>query len=48
MGRLDFGVLAAGDGVPDAWELADGFAAAVAELRALASPWLAASAGGGT
>ena len=36
MGRLDFGVLAAGSGVPDPWALADGFAAAVAELRAFA------------
>ena len=36
MGRLDFGVIAARDTVPDVWDLADGFAAAVAELRALA------------
>jgi hypothetical protein len=36
MGRLDFGVLAAGDAVPDVWDLADGFAAAVDELRAIA------------
>jgi WS/DGAT/MGAT family acyltransferase len=35
MGRLDFGVLA-GDAVPDVWDLADGFAAAVEELRAIA------------
>jgi WS/DGAT/MGAT family acyltransferase len=36
MGRLDFGVLASGSGMPDPWALADGFAAAVEELRALA------------
>jgi diacylglycerol O-acyltransferase len=36
MGRLDFGVLAARDTVPDVWDLADGFGAAVAELRAIA------------
>jgi hypothetical protein len=36
MGRLDFGVIAAADTVPDVWDLADGFAAAVAELRAIA------------
>jgi WS/DGAT/MGAT family acyltransferase len=36
MGRLDFGVIAARDTVPDVWDLADGFAAAVAELRAIA------------
>jgi WS/DGAT/MGAT family acyltransferase len=36
MGRLDFGVLAARDPVPDIWDLADGFAIAVAELRAIA------------
>lgn len=36
MGRLDFGVLSAGDDAPDPWELADGFGAAVAELRAIA------------
>ena len=37
MGRLDFGVLAAGSGMPDPWALADGFAAAVEELRAIAA-----------
>jgi hypothetical protein len=36
MGRLDFGVIAAADTVPDVWDLADGFAAAVTELRAIA------------
>jgi hypothetical protein len=35
MGRLDFGVLAAGDAV-DVWELAAGFTRAVEELRAIA------------
>jgi hypothetical protein len=47
MGRLDFGVLAAGEGVPDPWALADGFAAAVAELRTLAAPRSVARAAGG-
>ena len=32
MGRLDIGVLACREGVPDVWEIADGFAQAVAEL----------------
>jgi len=36
MGRLDFGVIGARDTVPDVWDLADGFAAAVEELRAIA------------
>ena len=35
MGRLDFGVLAAGEST-DVWEIADGFAAAVEELRRIA------------
>jgi WS/DGAT/MGAT family acyltransferase len=35
MGRLDFGVLAAGDGV-DVWDLAGGFTRAVEELRKIA------------
>lgn len=35
MGRLDFGVLAAGDGA-DVWDLAGGFGRAVEELRKLA------------
>jgi WS/DGAT/MGAT family acyltransferase len=47
MGRLDFGVLAAGDAVPDVWDLADGFAAAVDELRALAERPGAIGATGG-
>lgn len=33
MGRLDFGVMACRDTVPDAWDIADGFAQAVAELE---------------
>jgi len=32
MGRLDIGVLACRESVPDVWEIADGFARAVAEL----------------
>ncbi len=36
MGRLDFGVVAARDTVPDVWDLAEGFGAAVTELRVLA------------
>ena len=47
MGRLDFGVLAAGDAVPDVWDLADGFAAAVEELRAIAEQRGAIGAAGG-
>jgi WS/DGAT/MGAT family acyltransferase len=43
MGRLDFGVLAAGEGV-DVWELAEGFAVAVAELREVAERELACRA----
>lgn len=33
MGRLDVGVLTCREVVPDPWEIADGFADAVAELR---------------
>jgi len=47
MGRLDFGVLAARDTVPDVWGLADGFGAAVAELRAIAEQRSALGAAGG-
>jgi WS/DGAT/MGAT family acyltransferase len=47
MGRLDFGVLAAGDTVPGVWDLADGFAAAVEELRAIAEQRGAIGAAGG-
>jgi hypothetical protein len=47
MGRLDFGVLAAADGVPDVWDLADGFAAAVEELRVIAEQRVAIGATGG-
>jgi WS/DGAT/MGAT family acyltransferase len=36
MGNMDFGVIACGDTVPDVWEIADGFGAAVTELRKLA------------
>jgi WS/DGAT/MGAT family acyltransferase len=36
MGNMDFGVIACGDTVPDVWEIADGFGAAVIELRELA------------
>lgn len=43
MGRLDFGVLASAEGVPDPWPLADGFGLAVAELCALCAPRSAAS-----
>jgi WS/DGAT/MGAT family acyltransferase len=45
MGRLDFGVLAAGETV-DVWELADGFTAAVGELRQIAEKELARSTPG--
>ncbi len=44
MGRLDFGVIACRDTVPGVWELADGFAAAVAELKAVAERRIAAGA----
>lgn len=37
MDRLDFGVLASRALVPDVWELADGFGAAIEELRGLAA-----------
>lgn len=36
MGNVDFGALACREMVPDLWDLADGFAAAVAELKKLA------------
>lgn len=36
MGNMDFGVIACGDTVPDIWEIADGFGAAVTTLRKLA------------
>ncbi|MCX7619565.1 MAG: wax ester/triacylglycerol synthase family O-acyltransferase [Acidimicrobiales bacterium] len=36
MGNMDFGVIACGDTVPDVWQIADGFSAAVLELRAAA------------
>jgi len=36
MGNMDFGVIACGDLVPDPWPVADGFGAAVAELKARA------------
>lgn len=36
MGRLDVGVLACRDVMPDPWEIAEGFAQAVAELRLVA------------
>jgi len=45
MGRLDFGVLAAGETV-EVWELADGFTAAVEELRRIAEKELARSTPG--
>jgi diacylglycerol O-acyltransferase / wax synthase len=48
MGRLDFGVLAARDTVPDVWDLADGFATAVEELRAIAKRRDAIGAAEGT
>ncbi|MBI2705967.1 MAG: wax ester/triacylglycerol synthase family O-acyltransferase [Actinobacteria bacterium] len=33
MGNVDIGVIACGDTVPDVWDIVDGFAAAVAELK---------------
>jgi len=36
MGNVDIGVIACGDTVPDVWEIVDGFADAVAELRSAA------------
>lgn len=36
MGNMDFGVIACGDTVPDVWDIADGFGAAVLELRSRA------------
>jgi hypothetical protein len=35
MGRVDVGVLACRDRVPEPWEIAEGFSSAVAELLAL-------------
>jgi hypothetical protein len=36
MGNVDFGAIACREAVPDLWDIADGFVAAVAELRGLA------------
>jgi hypothetical protein len=36
MGHVDFGVIACRELVPDVWDIADGFGAAVAELKGLA------------
>ena len=33
MGRMDFGVVACTEMVPDLWDIADGFGDAVAELK---------------
>jgi hypothetical protein len=36
MGNVDFGAIACREAVPDLWDIADGFVAAVSELRRLA------------
>jgi hypothetical protein len=36
MGNVDFGAIACREAVPDLWDVADGFAGAISELRKLA------------